>query len=231
MLAMISWPLAMALLVPHQRRAEQVEIRGVGQQAAGAARSSSGSRSTVRIHKYWRGAPAGVAVAGPGTDAKLDRALVHELPQARRQAVEKIASPAASDSGSSSGDGTCGIGELVLEAGLRLLEGRRAVEDLLAVLDRRDAAAGEAVAVAAAIDEVDDRRVEVAAPQEIGVQRMHHAAGIDRRVGGLQRLAQHLAAVDLRAADVAARAAKDVDLEPFELQQLQQTGEALVHVR
>ena len=42
-----------------------------------------------------------------------------------------------------------------------------------------DAAVGEARAVAAAIHFVDDRRVEVAAPQEIRVQRMHRALGLD----------------------------------------------------
>ena len=45
----------------------------------------------------------------------------------------------------------------------------------------------------------------------------------------LQRLAQHLPAEHLRAAGVAALAAKQVDLEPFELELLLQVGEALVH--
>ncbi len=48
-------------------------------------------------------------------------------------------------------------------------------------------------------------------------------------VGGTQRLAQHLAAEHLRAADVAAHAAEQVDLEPFEFQQAQQLGETGMH--
>jgi hypothetical protein len=74
---------------------------------------------------------------------------------------------------------------------------------------------------------VDDRRVVVAAPQE---SQACHVSGHD--VGPLatvayaasQRLAQHLAAVDLRAADVAAGAAEEVVLEPLELEQADQVG-------
>jgi hypothetical protein len=65
-----------------------------------------------------------------------------------------------------------GCGKLVIETRLRLLEGRGHVEDLVAVLDRHNSAAREAAAVAAPVDLVDDRRLEVAAPQEIGVQRV-----------------------------------------------------------
>ena len=109
------------------------------------------------------------------------------------------------------------------------LERRRQVEDLLAVLDRDDAAVGEARAVAAAVHLVDDRRVEVAAPQEIRVQRMHRALGLDRAARGHQRLPEHLPAEHLRTADVAALAAEQVDLEPLEIEQLQQVGEHLAH--
>src|SRR6185436_17746564 len=54
-----------------------------------------------------------------------------------------------------------GCGKLVIETGLRLLEGRGHVEDLVAVLDRHNAPAREAAAVAAPVDLVDDRRLEV----------------------------------------------------------------------
>ena len=40
---------------------------------------------------------------------------------------------------------------------------------------------------------------------------------------------EHLPAENLRAAGVAALAAEQVDLEPFELELLLQVGEALVH--
>ena len=45
-------------------------------------------------------------------------------------------------------------------------------------------------------------------------------------IGGL---AEHLAAEDLRAADVAAHAAEQIDLELFELEQAQQLGKAGMH--
>ena len=46
------------------------------------------------------------------------------------------------------------------------------------------------------------------------------------RARRLQRLAEHLPAEHLRAAGVAALAAKQVDLEPFELELLLQVGES-----
>ena len=85
-------------------------------------------------------------------------------------------------------------------------------------------------AVAAAIDLVDDRRVEVAAAQEIGMQRVHRAA-LDRAAGRHERLAEHLSTEYLRAADVAALAAEQVHLETLELEQADQVGELLVHLR
>ena len=81
-----------------------------------------------------------------------------------------------------------GPGSCIVEAGLQ-------VEDRLAVLDRHDAAGGEAAAVADAVDLVEDRHGRVAGPQEVGVQRVHEpAAFVDRAGGGDERLAGHLAA-------------------------------------
>ena len=68
---------------------------------------------------------------------------------------------------------------LVFEALLRLLERRRADEDLLAILDRHHAPRREAAAVTAAIDAVDDGLGEIAAPQEVRVHRMHDASVVD----------------------------------------------------
>src|SRR6185437_1165319 len=59
-------------------------------------------------------------------------------------------------------------------------------------------------------------------------QRMHDAI-FDRRGGGRQRLAEHLAAEHLRAADVAALAPEEIHLEGLELQQLQQIRQLCVH--
>src|SRR6202162_1660403 len=117
----------------------------------------------------------------------------------------------------------------MLHTPLRLLERGRHVKDLLAVLDRGDAPAGETVAIAAAVDEVHDRRLEIAALEEIRVQRVRHAIGLDGRVGGLERLAQHLTAKHLRTADIAALTAKQIDLEPLEIHQSYQAREALGH--
>ena len=58
---------------------------------------------------------------------------------------------------------------------------------------------------------------------------MHDAIRFHGAVGSPQTLPQHLAAEYLRTADVAAHSAKQVDLEPFQLQQPQQLGKAGVH--
>ncbi len=110
--------------------------------------------------------------------------------------------------------------ELVIEAVLHDLKGGRHVEYLRAVLDGHDAPVGEALTVQASVDLVDDRRVEIAAAEEVGVQGMHDTA-LHRGAGGAERLAEHLSAKDLRAADVAAFAAKQVDLDLLELEQTQ----------
>ena len=93
------------------------------------------------------------------------------------------------------------------------------------MLDRDHAPAGEAAAVAAAVHLEHDRHVEVAAAQEIRVQRVHLPA-LHRARGGHQRLPEHLAAEHLRRADVAALAAKQVVLDPLEVEQLQQLRQA-----
>ena len=72
------------------------------------------------------------------------------------------------------------------------------MEDRLAVLDRDDAARGEAAAVADAVDLVDDRDARIAGPQEVGVQRVREPA-FDGAARGHQRLSRHLAAEDALA--------------------------------
>jgi len=84
--------------------------------------------------------------------------------------------------------------------------------------------------VEAAVDLVDDRRGAVATPQEVCMQGVHHAS----RDGGRcrrQRLSEDLAPEHLRAADIAARAAKQVHLQLLELEQLQKIRQALIHER
>jgi hypothetical protein len=116
----------------------------------------------------------------------------------------------------------------MIETCLLHLEGGGHVEDLLAVLDGDHAAAREALAVAAAVDVIDDGRVAVAAPQKVGMQRVHHASV--RHSGGRrpQGLAQHLAAKELWATDVLTTTAKEIYLERLELEHSQQLSDTRV---
>src|SRR5690606_378735 len=93
------------------------------------------------------------------------------------------------------------------------------VEDRLAVLDRDHAAHRKAATVARALDVVDDRLLDVARTQEVGVRRMRAACAVDRLLRGREGLAEHLAAEYVARADVAALAAEQVVLEAFEGQQ------------
>jgi len=87
--------------------------------------------------------------------------------------------------------------QLVFNPLFRLLERSGHMEDLCAMLNGHHATAGKTAAIAAAIHLVDDGCIEIAAPQEICMQRMH-AASLYRGVGRAQCLAQHLAAEHLR---------------------------------
>src|SRR3984893_2702717 len=102
------------------------------------------------------------------------------------------------------------------------------VENLLPVLNGHHATVGETVAVETAIDLIDDRRVAVTAPQEIRVQRVHHAS-LDGGGCGAPRLPQHRPAKLLRRANVPALAAEQSALERLELEQLEQVGQTLIH--
>ena len=91
----------------------------------------------------------------------------------------------------------------------------------MAMLDRHHAAGGEALAVANAVDLVDDRHLGIAGQQEVGVHRMRRSA-VDRPGGGDQRLADHLPAEHTLPADLRAAAAKQVDLERLKIEDGQQ---------
>ena len=54
------------------------------------------------------------------------------------------------------------------------------------------------------------------------MERVHFTTRLDRRIGCGERLAEHLSAEDLRAADVSALAAEKIDLQPLELELAQQ---------
>ena len=116
----------------------------------------------------------------------------------------------------------------MVQAGLGQLERGRHVEDLPPVLNGDDPPRGEMLAVQRPVDLVNDGGIEIPAAQEIRMQRVHRAI-LRRRGRRDQRLAQHLAAENLRTADVAALAAKQVHLEPFERHHLDQIVEQLIH--
>jgi hypothetical protein len=106
------------------------------------------------------------------------------------------------------------VGEAVLDH----LEGRRHVEDRLAVLAGHDPARRERAAVADAVDLVQDGRRRVPGPQEVGVQRVD---GPLRRHGphrGDERLAGDLPAEDALLGGLRGAAAVQVDLELLEVE-------------
>jgi hypothetical protein len=104
--------------------------------------------------------------------------------------------------------------------GLVVVERDRHGEDRVPVLDRDDAPGGEALAVADAVDLVDDRYLGVAGQQEIRVQRVRRAAADVRHrpAGGDQRLADHLTAEHALPADLRRAATEQVHLERLEVE-------------
>ena len=82
--------------------------------------------------------------------------------------------------------------------------------------------------VARTVDFVDDRRRTIAATQKICVQGVDGAI-IDGCGCRDQGLAQNLPAEHLGAADIAALAAKQVQLQPFERHHLEKVFEQLLH--
>ncbi len=112
---------------------------------------------------------------------------------------------------------------LVREAWLGAVERHRHGEDGVAVLDGDDAPGGEALAVADAVDLVDDRHLGIAAEHEIGVQRMRRPRRhvVDGAAGGDQGLADHLAAIDALPARLRRAATEQVFLERFEVEDVE----------
>jgi hypothetical protein len=88
------------------------------------------------------------------------------------------------------------------------------------VLDRHHAAGREALAVADAIDLVDDRHLGIPADQEIGVQRMRRAA-FDGARGRDQRLTDHLTAEHALPAVLRRAAAKQIHFELLDVQHIE----------
>ena len=99
------------------------------------------------------------------------------------------------------------------------------------MLDGDDPPRGERLAVADAVDLVEDRDVRIARPQEVGVQGVHPPVGVDGAAGGDERLPRHLPAEDPLALLVRAVAAEDVHLDGLEVQQLEQSVQRISHER
>ena len=103
------------------------------------------------------------------------------------------------------------------------MERHRHGEDGLPVLDGDDPPGGEALAVADAVDLVDDRHLGVARQQKIGVQRMRRARRhVDGAAGRHQRLPHHLAAEHPLPGVLRRAAAKQIDLELLEIEDRQE---------
>lgn len=128
------------------------------------------------------------------------------------------------------GCGDLGDGVLVIEAFFDALERCFEAEDRLAVLDRGDPARREARAVAQAIDLVDDRAAHVAGPHEVAVHGVDGPIGADRLRGRREGLAEDLAAEDGAPAEILATPAKQIAVERFEAEQIDERCEDWLHV-
>src|SRR5690606_5010035 len=85
------------------------------------------------------------------------------------------------------------------------------------MLDGRDAARGEAAAVADALYVVDDRDRWIAAEEEIAVQRMHETLGVDGLLRRRQRLSDYLAAENALQAGCRTLSPKQVEFQFFKV--------------
>jgi hypothetical protein len=93
-------------------------------------------------------------------------------------------------------------------------------EDRLPVLDRDHAARGEALAVADAVDLVDDRHLRIAADQEVRMHRMRRTA-FDGAAGRDQRLPDHLAAEHALPAILRRAPAKEIHFELLDVEHIE----------
>ena len=99
----------------------------------------------------------------------------------------------------------------------------------MTALNRDHPARREALAVADAIDLVEDRHPRIAGAQEIGVQGVHQAIGGDRAPGRDERLTRDLATEDADPALLRASAPEDVHVEFLEVEDLDQLVDQFLH--
>ena len=119
----------------------------------------------------------------------------------------------------------------MVEAGFLHLKGRGHGEDRVTMLDRDDAAGDKTLAVADAVDLVDDRNRGIAGPQKIGVQRMRFSIRLDSAARRDEGLAQNLAAENALPADIRAATAEKVVLERLQVEDAEKVFYGGLHVR
>ena len=120
--------------------------------------------------------------------------------------------------------------DLVLEAFLALLKRSVQVENRFAVLNGHHSARGETLAVANAVDFVDDGNPGCAGTEEVRVQRVHVTIRlVDRARRGNERLPCHLSAVDPLPVLHRGLATEDVDLDQFEIEERDEIIEGAWH--
>src|SRR4051812_39304840 len=97
------------------------------------------------------------------------------------------------------------------------------------MLDAGDAPRRKALAVAQAIDKVDDGRLEISRQNEIAVQRMCFARAFHGSARRHERLREHLPAKNAPGAEVSVVAAVDVALERLELEEMDEVFDGVGH--
>ena len=90
------------------------------------------------------------------------------------------------------------------------------------MLARGDATRRETLAVADAIDVIDDWNFWIARQQEVGVHRMRRPAGINGAYRRDEGLPDHLTTKDPLPADLRRAAAEQVHFERFEVEDIKQ---------
>ena len=109
---------------------------------------------------------------------------------------------------------------LVVEPRLGDLKAGLQVEDCPAMLNGHHTTGGETLAVADAVDLVQDRQAGVAGPEKVGVQRVHMAIGFHCACGSNEGLAGDLAAEHALAVLVGRDSTEEVHLDRFQIEQV-----------
>ncbi len=99
------------------------------------------------------------------------------------------------------------------------------------MLNGNDPSVGKTSAIPRIIDLVYDRRIDIAGPQKIRVQRMGGPLTIDRGASRGQSLTQDLPTEDLWRTDIPALSSKDIVINLFQFKQIDQVRKYRVHFK